>query len=570
MRVHSLFLQASLLLTAVPFFCLATITVPGTGHRYASRQEHAIGRKLWRGYVYEARLQYIDANPWLCNDHDGNDDNSSDVRYNITVPVDTPVALLVRGGSCSLHEKARTVLDRVYPKGVVRYLIVGSGRRASDPAENVDSRPIDEDSSRTSFHARMNLDGFDEDDEWALPPATLWNPDEERVDRRKHDSDNENKNKDDDSIPLTFLHVSLRTAEELLLDVIRTQTPETEMMGGPRINIDSRLGNGLFDGEAAIWVALSALLSACACSAILLANSNDYLPDEANHAPPTRPQRRRLTREQVKAMFPRYLYTEDGTLQPLLEEIDPEAPGEEMSYPHHHHHHHHHHLPDPHELDCCSICLDEYESGDKLRCLPCHHAFHSKCIGKWLSERSATCPLCKSELHEDDDESSSSEESAQEAAVPAEAEPAFGQREGAAPEETESTGWWDRLHALARSRRNVTVTEPLINEGSNQQFDASQNRETMVGNEQPGADFLRSTWWRRMFPGQRGERTAQQQPVEESPESMLAEPLLAQPQDNRDSDASIQAVAASVEESTEMEMQQTPEPVPFEPRQVTI
>ncbi|KAK8029771.1 hypothetical protein PG993_011062 [Apiospora rasikravindrae] len=41
----------------------------------------------------------------------------------------------------------------------------------------------------------------------------------------------------------------------------------------------------------------------------------------------------------------------------------------------------------------CSICTEDFRTGDKLRNLPCGHLFHPVCIDPWLCEQSRTCPL---------------------------------------------------------------------------------------------------------------------------------------------------------------------------------
>lgn len=42
----------------------------------------------------------------------------------------------------------------------------------------------------------------------------------------------------------------------------------------------------------------------------------------------------------------------------------------------------------------CTICMEEFTTGDVLRCLPCLHSYHVPCIDKWLS-LSQSCPVCK-------------------------------------------------------------------------------------------------------------------------------------------------------------------------------
>jgi len=42
----------------------------------------------------------------------------------------------------------------------------------------------------------------------------------------------------------------------------------------------------------------------------------------------------------------------------------------------------------------CAICWDQFEEGDMVRELPCHHTYHAGCIDPWIVA-SGRCPQCR-------------------------------------------------------------------------------------------------------------------------------------------------------------------------------
>lgn len=63
------------------------------------------------------------------------------------------------------------------------------------------------------------------------------------------------------------------------------------------------------------------------------------------------------------------------------ESIDSAAPDEEKA-----------------ELECCSICLEQFEFCTSVKQLSCGHIFHPSCITIWL-DVSSRCPLCRHDLN---------------------------------------------------------------------------------------------------------------------------------------------------------------------------
>ncbi|KAJ8753241.1 hypothetical protein K2173_017854 [Erythroxylum novogranatense] len=52
------------------------------------------------------------------------------------------------------------------------------------------------------------------------------------------------------------------------------------------------------------------------------------------------------------------------------------------------------------DTDQCYICLADYDEGEEIRVLPCHHEYHMSCVDKWLKEIHGVCPLCRGDVRQ--------------------------------------------------------------------------------------------------------------------------------------------------------------------------
>lgn len=285
------------------------------------------------------------------------------------------VAMLASaGGTCSIEDQARIASTLIQPKNVVSYLIVEDTRRKTttlghESEENgATTLQIDEDAEMVS----------DEDQELffnLLRQGLLQ----------------------DDSISVAVLRVG-RKSFDSLLTVAATESQTERENGGTKITMNSKVPNQTLRSFLG-WALISLALCCCSCFCLsMFYQHGTFTVETETRAPPRRPVCRRLTVAQVREKFPSYrFYAGNGPIEEGLENDEEEGLGTDS------------------DLCECSICLDDFAPGQRVRQLPCGHIFHSTCIARWLVERNAVCPLCKLDVFEEEEEESSSSSEEEEA-----------------------------------------------------------------------------------------------------------------------------------------------------------
>mmetsp|Transcript_3693 Transcript_3693/g.8425 ORF Transcript_3693/g.8425 Transcript_3693/m.8425 type:complete len:672 (-) Transcript_3693:1405-3420(-) len=414
----------------------ATISFIESGRTFHSKLDPHIGQQMMRGYEYMGRLQSVAENPTLCPGVYPNQ------KWNVVTPTDgLPVALIAQSGGCSVMEKAHVAANMINPPNNVGYVIIvepskrRGGYKNDNPFANKDTNNeyrmatiessvdeendgYDENNSQLIHSAQslalelhslvQSMAGNNDDSAFFVPKMS----DLELFEAEQHgraltqfttefteelsDKTNPKNLEGPGDLPLAVLHVTYATGQ-VLLDIIANENPVDYRQGGLRILLNGK-ENDYSAHTIILWMLISFTFCLCGCCCLLFCVQTSF-DEEQEQAAPRRPVRRRLTLDQVRTRFPSYHFNPVEHSQNNCCAGDCHAT--EASQQHNY----------MQLSDECTICLDEFEPGVRVRQLPCGHVFHSTCIARWLIERSAVCPLCKLDLYEEPEEEDDDDDS---------------------------------------------------------------------------------------------------------------------------------------------------------------
>ena len=323
------------------------------------------------------------------------------------------VALLVQHGGCSLKAKAIVASTRIHPPNVVQYIIVNDWKKRHRHHNKKGLSEEEEVTSDDELVGSGEGSGYGYDDRQEHEEATSWSDlmmdtasvtTSSLLRRQPH-------HYRDTKVRVAILEMEVDDGVQLRTILSNQETPTEHASGGLDIII-TKDNHNTSRAALFIWISAGLMVISMVCMCLNaqldseLREQQERLQRQQEQNRQRRRRRPRLTLEQVEKTFALQLF--NGTsLIPLSEGGENGQPGTEAAQGEEPQNTSHvsassHPLSLLSLLDECSICLDDFTAGQHVRTLSCHHSFHAACITKWLTERSASCPLCKMNLYPGD------------------------------------------------------------------------------------------------------------------------------------------------------------------------